>query len=109
MSSWSSSLKYGDKMGNTHPDTFFCDDVSRLKSSCKEMPEDYVPKVKSVEIYHDMKDVFGFEVIYDQDVYVGHHIGSMITPAVKCDSFELKDGEYIKQIKACHTNIMHRL
>ena len=78
--SWMQEVTQTAQMGKTHPDTFFCSDLQKLAKDYK----DKCPEIKKVEIYSDGTNIFGYEVTYDGGYQVGHHIGSMLTPAVKC-------------------------
>ena len=51
--------------------------------------DDEVPRITAIEFYHDSKLCFGYEVFYQNGAQVGHHIGSMLTPEVKCYRYEL--------------------
>ncbi len=57
--------------------------------------------MKTVDIYHDGRLVFGFEVTYANEsnpskkYQVGHHIGGHVNGDVQCSTFAFEEGEYI--------------
>lgn len=65
-------------MGRVHPDTYVFNDLKKLKALKS------IPQMKTVDIYHDGRLVFGFEVTYVHETrsskpfQVGHHIGSHV-------------------------------
>ena len=81
-------------------------DLDRLKA---RMPDNVLPRITAVEIYHDDHLVFGYEVTYAGGVQVGHHIASMIHPEVRCDRFELHEGEYITAVEGRTGDLVDRL
>ena len=59
---------------------------------------DVLPQVIAIEVYHDNSLVFGYEFFYQNNVQVGHHIGVHIHQEVRCERFNLEQGEYIVQM-----------
>eukprot|EP00347_Sterkiella_histriomuscorum_P020979 403335728 len=95
---WFSQLKETNFLGRIHPDTLIVNDAKKLKNL------KVIPNMKKIDVYHDTRLVFGYEVTYqlpDQDnkkFQVGHHIGSHLTAEVTCSTFEFEDGEYINNL-----------
>jgi len=85
------------RYGKTHPDTFLCNDLPRLK---RDFPVK-IPRILDLFFYTDNNQIFGYEIVYEPlngnsnavrygennqkyPVYeVGHHLGTMLTPMVK--------------------------
>ena len=55
---WLSQLKEAPYLGRIHPDTYEFSDIKKL-SVFKQ-----APYMKQIDIYHDSRLVFGFEVHY---------------------------------------------
>ena len=54
--------------------------------------------MSAIEVYHDGSLVFGYEFFYKGNVQVGHHIGVMVHPDVRCERFNLNPGEYLVSV-----------
>ena len=80
-------------LGNTHPDTFFCNDFERLTRLHSDLQD--APRITQIDIYTDGGEIYGFEVHYSDNREVGHHLGSMLTPAVKEISIKFDEDEYV--------------
>ena len=81
-------------------------DLANLK---RRVADDVLPVITAVEIYHDDHLVFGYEVSYAGGIQVGHHIAGAIHPEVKCDRFELKEGEYITAVEGRTGDLVDQL
>ena len=84
------------KVGLTHPDTFFCQD------------KQVASKFKGIQVWHDDKNIFGYQVLYEAD-RVGHHLGKELNPCARKEGFELTENEIVTRVTAYHSNVMHRL
>ena len=93
---WKDLLKESNTAGKTHNDTFFVDDMPRLRT---RVADKTLPKIESIELYHDDHLVYGFEVFYEGGIQVGHHFGKLISAEIKCDRFTLEQGEYITGVE----------
>ena len=83
-------------IGKTHGDTFTAyNDLDMLK---RQFPDANLPQVKAIEVYTDGSLCFGYEFFYVGNVQVGHHIGVMVHPEVRCERFELNQGEYLVRV-----------
>ena len=72
--------------------------------------------MKQLDVYHDGRLVFGYEVHYNQNkdgfnkvFQVGHHIGGHLTGDVKCDSLVFEKDEYIVDIITSSGDVVDRL
>ena len=84
---WKTAVKESPVAGKTHPDTFLAyTDIELLKM---QFPDDQLPQIRAIEVYHDNSLVFGYEVFYQNNIQVGHHIGVMVHPDVRCERFDL--------------------
>ncbi|CDW79416.1 peptide n- [Stylonychia lemnae] len=68
-----------------------------------------------MDVYHDGRLVFGFEVTYvnesDQSkiFQVGHHIGNHLTGDVQCSTFDFNEGEYISQFNTMAGDLVDKV
>ena len=68
--------------------------------------------MRTVEVYHDTRLVFGYEVSYWKDaraLQVGHHIGGHITGDVRCDTFVFQEGEFISEFLVSSGDLVDRI
>ena len=65
--------------------------------------------MSKVEIYSDGTNIFGYELFYEGGYQVGHHIGSMLTPAVKCHTLQLDKGDFINSVLVYTENLVDRI
>ena len=57
---WQQMTK-ASRFGKTHPDTFFCNDLPKLK---KDFPAS-IPRIQQLDFYSDGSQIFGYEVVYE--------------------------------------------
>ena len=67
-----------------------------------------------MDIYHDGRDVFGYEIIYEgnngKSHQVGHHIGiTHLNEDIRCKTFMFQPGEYITEVSVSHGDHINRL
>ena len=103
---WKLLIRESNTCGKTHPDTITVNDLNNLK---KRVPDNELPRIAAIEIYHDDHLVYGYEVTYAGGVEVGHHIAAQIHPEVKCDRFELNEGEHITAVEGRTGDLVDRL
>ena len=60
VSQWTKQINSSRLHGNVHGDTFYCQDLHKLK----DMYKSGTPKIKKIEIYTDGQQIFGYEVFY---------------------------------------------
>ena len=103
------------KMGKTHPDTFDCnEDFQQLLKAFPDKQNP--PQLKKIEFYTDGINIHGYEMFYkardgfDEEYFqVGHHIGTMVVPSVRCIAMHLEDDEFINYVEAHLENIIDRM
>ena len=66
-----------------------------------------------MDVYHDGRLVFGYEVTYQgqngKPHQVGHHIGGQLTGDVRCDTFRFQPGEYITEVTVSSGDLVDRI
>ena len=76
MAQWKAATVQSPICGKTHGDTFQAyGDIELLKM---QFADQKLPQIRAIEIYHDGKLVFGYEIFYQDNIQVGHHIGCHI-------------------------------
>ena len=60
---WSNSVKESNYLGRIHPDTYNFSDLPKL-NQFKQIG--IIPQMKKIEVYHDTRLVFGYEVTYEK-------------------------------------------
>ena len=99
---WKTDISHSDRIGESHDDTFYCDDSRLLINS----PCNSVPRISKIDVYHDGEKLHGFQVFYFEDVEVGHHIGSEVYKQTRCDSIHLDEDEYITKVIVLNDEII---
>jgi hypothetical protein len=103
------------KLGKTHPDTFDCNkDFEKLLKAFPDKANP--PHLKKIEFYTDGSNIHGYEFFYkaregNEEEYfqVGHHIGTMVVPSVRCITLNLADDEFVNYVEAHLENIIDRM
>ena len=66
-----------------------------------------------MDIYHDGRLVFGYEVTYQgkngKPHQGGHHIGGHLTDDVRCDTFRFQQNEYITEVTVSSADLVERI
>ena len=107
MESWKSLVKEANYLGRVHPDTHGFSDLPKVLKAFSSPPQ-----MRTLEVYHDTRLVFGYEVTYwlsGRVFQVGHHIGGHLTGDVRCDTFVFEDGEYISEFRVSSGDLVDRI
>lgn len=69
--------------------------------------------MKQIDVYHDTRLVFGYEVHYrgiqDETYQVGHHIGGHLTGDARCDTFIFEQDEYMNDMVVSSGDVVDRI